>query len=70
MQAYGLKQALSEMSIRELRVMFAGKNKRNWYQLIADAAKIQLPTTHSPLRRRSLREQLMKFEMVTNPAIK
>lgn len=62
MQAYGLKLALSEMSIRELRVMFAGKNKRNWYQLMRDVAKVKLPAKHSPLR--SLRERLVKFEIL------
>ncbi len=62
MQAFGLKQALAEMNLRELRMMFAGKNKRNWYQLMADAAKIRLPVTYAPLR--SLREMVEKFEMV------
>lgn len=60
MQAYGLKQALNEMNLRELRTIFEGKNKRNWYSLLGDAAKIKLPGTLSPLR--NLREQLIKFE--------
>lgn len=61
-QAYGLKQLLMAMNIRELRTMFAGRNKRNWYALLANAAKIKLPASPSPLR--SLREQLIKFEMI------
>jgi hypothetical protein len=66
-QAYGLKQLLMAMNIRELRTMFAGKNKRNWYALLANAAKIKLPASPSPLR--SLRVQLIKFEMlkIKNP---
>ena len=62
MQLYGFKQALNIMNPRELRTIFARYNKRNWYRLIVDAQKAQLPHAPSPLR--NLREQLMKFEMV------
>jgi hypothetical protein len=56
MQLYGLKQALADVTLRELRVMFARHNKRSWYRLIAEVQKVQLPHTLSPLR--NLREQL------------
>jgi hypothetical protein len=68
MQAFGLKQALAEMNLRELRMMFGGKNKRNWYQLMAEAAKIKLPVTYAPLR--SLRDMLEKFELIKDKKIK
>lgn len=57
MQLYGLKQALADVTLRELRVMFARHNPRSWYRLIAEAQKVQLPHTPSPLR--DLREQLL-----------
>jgi hypothetical protein len=56
MQLFGLKQALADVTLRELRVMFAKHNPRSWYRLIAEAQKVQLPHTPSPLR--NLREQL------------
>ena len=36
LQLYGLKLALDQISIRELRTMFGTYNKRSWYRLIAD----------------------------------
>ncbi len=62
MQIYGLKQALMNMTPRELKMMCKGKHKRNWYLLLADAAKVQLPSASSPLR--DLKKQLYKFEMI------
>jgi len=58
LQIYGLKQALADVTLRELRIMFAKHNPRSWYRLIAEVQKVKLPHAPSPLR--SLREQLLK----------
>lgn len=60
LQMFGLKRVLETVNSRELRVMFAKYNARSWYQLIADANKVRLPTAQSPFT--ILRDRLMKFK--------
>ena len=59
LQAFGLKQVFDTVNPRELRAMFGRKSKRSWYRLIAEAKKIKLPPTTSPLV--VIREHLTKF---------
>ncbi len=60
LQLFGLKQAFDIATPRELRAMFNKHNQRNWYRIIAEAKKINLPHTVSPLS--IIREHLNKFE--------
>lgn len=60
LQFYGLKQALGNFGVRELRAMFAGYGKQRWYRLMADAAKITLSVPNNPLK--DLRVHLVKFK--------
>lgn len=48
LQLYGMKLALDQISIRELRTMFGACNKRSWYRLIADMKDVSI-TRQSPL---------------------
>lgn len=59
-QLFGLKQAFDNTTPRELRNMFGKYGQRSWYRLIAEAKKIKLPTTKSPLG--IVREHLTRFE--------
>lgn len=60
LQMFGLKKSLELYTIRELRTMFCKCNSRSWYRLMADAKKLNLPATESPLS--TLRESIMKFK--------
>lgn len=59
-QLYGLKNAFDSTTPRELRNMFSKYGQRSWYRLIAEAKKIKLPATRSPLE--VVREHLTRFE--------
>lgn len=58
-QRFGLKKILETVNARELRVMFASYDERNWYRLMAEAKKIALPITNKPLA--VIREHISKF---------
>ncbi len=60
LQFFGLKQALEEMTLREIRTMFGNYSRRSWYRLIAETRKIQAPSVLSPFR--IVREHLVGFE--------
>ena len=60
MQIYGLKQAFDNITPRELRAMFGGYSQRGWYRLTAEAKKIKLPATKSPLG--VIRKHLTSFD--------
>lgn len=60
LQFFGLKQALTLMSPRELRMMFAKCNQRAWYKLMADANKAIVPMAQRPLE--VVRRQLVIFK--------
>ncbi len=60
LQLFGLKQAFESATLRELRTMFNKYNQRSWYRLIAEAKRINLPHTVSPLS--IIREHLNRFE--------
>lgn len=57
---FGLKQIFDTVNPRELRSMFGNKSQRSWYRLIAEAKKVKLPATTSPLA--LIREHLTRFE--------
>jgi hypothetical protein len=59
-QLYGLKQVFDEVPPRELRQMFNGYSQRSWYRLVAEAKKVKLPNTPSPLE--IIRKSLIYFE--------
>jgi hypothetical protein len=59
-QLFGLKQVFSEIPPRELRAMFGGYSQRSWYRLIAEAKKVKLPASQSPLL--LVRNHLKDFE--------
>lgn len=61
-QLYGLKQALTVMNPRELRMLLARHPARSWYELMGDANKVQLPAISSPFK--VIREQLTQFKPV------
>ena len=47
------------MTPRELRTMFSSYSQRSWYRLIADAKKVNLPASVSPLG--IIRDNLTNF---------
>ncbi len=49
LQLFGLKQVLTTMSPRELRMMFAKYNQRSLYKLMSDANKVKFPSVHRQL---------------------
>jgi len=60
LQLYGLKQVFEAVTPRELRAMFGNYCQRSWYRLIAEAKKVILPATTSPLS--VIRKHLTNFE--------
>lgn len=60
LQIFGLKQAFNTTTPRELREMFGKQTDRNWYRLIAEAKKVNLPPTKNPFT--VIREHLNRFE--------
>ena len=62
-QAYGLKKAMDEMNLRELRLLLSHCSAHSWYRLMADTQKIKLPNVHSPLGK--LREEIEKFKALS-----
>ena len=60
LQMFGLKKSLELYTIREIRNMFCKCNSRSWYRLMADAKKLNLPATESPLA--VIRESIMRFK--------
>ena len=60
LQIYGLKQALGQMNLRELRGMLSKYKQRSWYRLMADAREVKLPGLYSPFG--VIRDQIMKFK--------
>ncbi len=66
LQLYGMKLALDQISIRELRTMLGAHNKRSWYRLIADMKNTTI--TQQPISSNSfkvIRDCLEKFEPIT-----
>jgi hypothetical protein len=66
LQLYGLKLALDQISIRELRTMFGAYNKRSWYRLIADMKDVNITrqtTSSNPFK--VIRDCLEKFQATT-----
>ncbi len=63
LQLFGLKLALKNMSLRELRALFAKYNQRAWYRLMNDASKVKLPNVQHPLD--IIREQLIAFKSLS-----
>ncbi|HEX6977107.1 MAG TPA: hypothetical protein VF185_01945 [Patescibacteria group bacterium] len=60
LQLYGFKQALNNVSIRELRTMFGKCSSNSWYRLMSDANKVK-PLPHpSPFK--VIRDNLERFE--------
>lgn len=59
-QLFGLKTVFDEVSPRELRSMLSSYSQRSWYRLIAEAKKIKLPATKSPLT--LVRGHITRFE--------
>ena len=60
LQIYGLKRALEDVNLRELRGMLGRYKQRSWYRLMADARKVKLPGIQSPFD--IIIEQVMKFK--------
>jgi len=60
MQMFGLKKTLEIVNIRELRGMLRNCNASNWYRLMADVNKLNLPGLQSPFWK--IREQLEVFK--------
>lgn len=60
MRAFGLKKALEIYTIRELRAMFGGANRRSWYRLMVDAKNVKLPHTQGPLA--PIRSSIVQFK--------
>lgn len=57
---FGLKHALTLYDMRELRILFAKHTPRTWYNLIVEMQKIQLPSSHNPLK--ELKKQIALFK--------
>ncbi len=48
LQAFGLKRALSDVTLREMRAMFGKYSPRSWYRLIAETNKLNIPSSNNP----------------------
>lgn len=58
-QLFGLKQALDELNLRDLRGMFSRKSQRSWYRLISQVKEVHLSKQLSPFT--TIRENLNSF---------
>ncbi|HLC06880.1 MAG TPA: hypothetical protein VJJ26_01705 [Candidatus Babeliales bacterium] len=66
LQLYGMKLALDQINIRELRTMFGAYNKRSWYRLIADMKDVNItrqPNLNNPFK--VIRNCLEEFKSAT-----
>ena len=57
---YGLKQTMDMYGMRELRKMFSKQKNREWYRLVEESKKINLPKTQDTFG--ILRKHLTSFE--------
>ncbi|HEX4068537.1 MAG TPA: hypothetical protein VHX42_00405 [Candidatus Babeliales bacterium] len=66
LQLYGMKLALDQISIRELRTMLGARNKRSWYRLIADMKNVTISHNQTlPNPFKVIRDCLEEFSATT-----
>lgn len=60
LQLFGLKKVLEVVNLRELRSMFSKYNQRNWYRLMRDLNKVQLPNSQDSIG--LIKKHLIKYK--------
>ena len=65
LQLYGMKLALDNIGMRELRTMFGAYNKRSWYRLMADMKDVNTSSPSNPPNSfKVIRDCLEKFKPI------
>ena len=65
LQVYGLKSALSTMSLREIKSLFKNTQQRSWQRMLRQLQEVCLPLKDKPFE--LIKHQLMSFKPCARP---